>query len=138
MQQVFATHGQCVPTEPSVGALLEEVAGLADEVRGRNQRHPLLQMWAVDSDARALAYKSAQEVYGLPNVAEEEREKPQGLIFFWSRIRDLFEAALSSPAPLTVEARPYDPLSQLPCHRGDFAPHEGSYHPEKMYPLKNA
>lgn len=131
MQQVFATHGQCVPTEPSVGALLEEVAGLADEVRGRNQGHPLLQMWAADSGARALAYKSAQEVYGLPNVAEEEREKPQGLIFFWSKIRDLLEAAL------TVEARPYDLLSQLPCHRGDFASHDGPYHPEKTYPLKN-
>jgi len=133
MQQVFATNGQCVPTEPSVGALLEEVAGLADEVRSHNRCHPLLQMWAVDSSVRAEAYRNAQKVYGLPDVADEEREKPQGLIFFWSRIRDLLEEAL-----LSSSARPYDPLSELSSHRGDFTPHEGPYDPGKMYPFKNA
>jgi hypothetical protein len=139
MQQVFATNGQCVPTEPSVGALLEEVAGLAEDVFRSGKECALLGIWYEFLPAsRDAAYRWAQGAYGLPEATLEERESPQGLVHFWSRIKDILEEVLSSKASSVVDARPYDPLGHLPCHRGDFTPHEGPYDPGKMYPFKNA
>lgn len=142
MRQVFVTNGQfTVPTEPSVGALLEEVSGLADEVRGLDQHHPLIRMWAVDSGVRAEAYRSAQEVYGLPYVTDEEREKPQGLIFFWSRIRDLLESDLvrlrKVPEPCSHPFLVTAPHREGGRERGDefISPGEGPYDSLSIHPL---
>ena len=142
MQEVFVVNGKfTVPTEPSVGALLEEVSGLADEVRGLDGHHPLIRMWAVDSDVRAEAYRSAQAIHGLPGVADEEREKPQGLIFFWSRIRDLLEAELDRlhkvPEPCSHPFLVTVPHQDGGRERdeGFTSPGEGPYNSSSIYPL---
>ena len=143
MQRVFTLDGQLsVPTEPSVEALLEEVAGLVDAVCSFNRYNPLIQMWfAVNPGAKDEAYRNAQRIYGLPDVADEEREKPHGLVFFWSRIRDLLESELDRLRQ-TVEPCAHPFLVTMP-HRegggepnGDFiSPGEGPYDPLAMHPF---
>ncbi|MBP9697605.1 MAG: hypothetical protein KBD65_00190 [Candidatus Moranbacteria bacterium] len=137
MQRVFTANGQLsVPVEPSVGALLEEVAGLVDEVARLGKGQFLLQIWFGQSqEERDQAYWAAQQIYGMPEVAALEQESPQGLVYFWTRIKTLLEETLSGSRPDLTGTALYDPLEKLPLHRGDLGGSlDGQYFPGKHCP----
>lgn len=118
-----------ISVAPSVGALLEEVSGLAEEVFRSGKECALLGIWyELLPASRDAAYRWAQEAYGLPGATMEERESPEGLLHFWGSVKATLEAALL-----------YDPIETLPLHRGDFGgSSDGAYSPGKRYPFRRA
>ncbi|MFZ3031409.1 MAG: hypothetical protein WA082_00030 [Candidatus Moraniibacteriota bacterium] len=102
---------------PSVERIVIEVAGLAEDVAGLIPRdiadYPLNRifgLWEGDHETREAAWSELQALYGLPGASAEQCKTPEGRLYFWTQIRDVFNRVISAASPVATIFRPLEDL----------------------------
>lgn len=95
-KRALMNWGQTSLQVTSFESVVEQAGGLAEDLHHFRPKHPLVLIWYSGSEeANRQAYRAAQAVYGLPGASVEEQEAPEGLLHFWTRVRDSLDKDLS-------------------------------------------